>query len=317
MTRECAVAHGAALGGWGTTMTTMTMRTPRTDWLILPYDGSVVARATLRRAAAAICTRARDHTPEQDQAGVLLAVAGIEPEALGDLLQEAGAVVAPDIVLQAQLLPPGDPLGSLQRLLACLPATLAAPLDPHGAAPWCVAAWQLDVPMGAKVMFFLTPEDLHAVTPTPAHRGAGTRVVGRPHHPRREHVGRTLILLGGLGVATLGALTVDLVVQSHMAASWVYLLVVLPVALRWGCVLGIATAALAAVLLLTVLVEPRFSFAVADGRDVSRVALSLGGMVSAALLVQAHGSTVRASPRTTGPAPRRSGRRPSVAPPGG
>ena len=78
-----------------------------------------------------------------------------------------------------------------------------------------------------------------------------------------------VIVVAALGVATLVTFVVHGVAHSPAAAAWVYLLVVLPMALRWGRVLGVVTAALAAALVLTILVEPRFSFAVADARDTS------------------------------------------------
>lgn len=260
------------------------MTTETTDWLILPYDGSAVARATLRRAAAAIRGGERPHT------GVLLAVAGIEPEALCGLVQEAGAREAPDVTLQAQLLPPGDPLGALQRLVAGIPATLAAPVDAQDAAPWCLAAWRLDVPACAKVVFFLTPEDRRPLTMAGTPRPSATCTWREPTRrlPGSATI-RALLLLGALVLATAGAVGADWLVRSHTAASWVYLPVVLPVALRWGWAQGVITAVLAAGLLVVVLVEPRFSFTVADGRDLGRVALSLSGMVGATLLVQVHG----------------------------
>ena len=97
-----------------------------------------------------------------------------------------------------------------------------------------------------------------------------------------------LLMLTGLGAVTLVALAIDQAVQSPAAAGWLYLLVVLPVALRWGRALGITTAALAALLVLVLLVEPRFSITVADPRDTSRVALTLGGMILTVLLAQAN-----------------------------
>ena len=99
-----------------------------------------------------------------------------------------------------------------------------------------------------------------------------------------------------LGAATPVAVALNGVVQSPAAAGWVYLLVVLPVALHWGRLLGLLTATLAAALVLTLLIEPRLSFAVADGRDAGRLALSLAGMVVAVLLVRARDGRTRAAP---------------------
>ena len=91
----------------------------------------------------------------------------------------------------------------------------------------------------------------------------------------------------GLGVVTLTALVLDPVIQSPAVAGWLYLLVVLPVTLRWGRGAGLATAALAGLLLLGLLVEPRFAFDAADSHDDARLALCVGGMMLAALLIDA------------------------------
>ncbi len=126
-------------------------------WFIVPYDGSVVARATLRRAAAV----ARQVEPRQT--GVLLATTGIEPEAFGDLLHEAGAIAGPNVLLWANLLHPGDPLRSLRRLVdTLLDTVLTAPVDPTGSAPWCVAACRLEGLTSATMLFFISPRERRA-----------------------------------------------------------------------------------------------------------------------------------------------------------
>lgn len=61
--------------------------------------------------------------------------------------------------------------------------------------------------------------------------------------------------------------------------SWLYLLTVLPVTLRWGRLAGGVAALFALVLLLGVVLEPRRSLAVADPWDYLRVALTGGGML--------------------------------------
>jgi hypothetical protein len=115
-----------------------------------------------------------------------------------------------------------------------------------------------------------------------------------PH--RAARVAPVAVAGAALGAATPVAFALNGVVQSPTAAGWVYLLVVLPVALHWGRLLGLLTAALAAALVLMLLVEPRLSFAVADGRDAGRLALSLAGMVVAVLLVRARDGRTRALP---------------------
>ena len=61
--------------------------------------------------------------------------------------------------------------------------------------------------------------------------------------------------------------------------SWLYLLTVLPVTLRWGRLAGGATTVLALLLLLGMVLEPRGSLAVADPWDYLRVGLTGGGML--------------------------------------
>ena len=67
--------------------------------------------------------------------------------------------------------------------------------------------------------------------------------------------------------------------MTGMDLSWLYLLTVLPVTLRWGRLAGSAAATLALTLLLGVVVEPRQSLAVADPWDYLRVGLTGGGML--------------------------------------
>lgn len=152
-------------------------------WLVLPYDGSPLARATLRRAARA-GPRPRGSS---QTAGVLLVTAGIEAEALDGLLDEASTLAGPGIALRGYLLHPGDPLASLRRLLGCLPnAALAAPVSGKHAAPWCAAAWRLDGLAYTRVLFFITPRDMHAVS-----RGAfAHREGGRDRSLRRPRTSR-------------------------------------------------------------------------------------------------------------------------------
>jgi hypothetical protein len=109
-------------------------------WIILPYDRSPLARAVLRYAAD-LCGNPPAEAP---YAGVLIATTGVDPAALGELVQEAAQIAGPDVPLEMRLLDAGDPIGSLQRLAATQPdAVFVAPLSPHvvtGHAPWYAAA---------------------------------------------------------------------------------------------------------------------------------------------------------------------------------
>jgi K+-sensing histidine kinase KdpD len=91
--------------------------------------------------------------------------------------------------------------------------------------------------------------------------------------------------LAGLAAVTLVALVLDEIFYSVAAAGWLYLLVVLPVTLRWGRRRGIITALVAGVLLYGLLIEPHYSPRVQDPLDIVRLAISIGGMVLAVILV--------------------------------
>src|SRR5262245_10111175 len=105
------------------------------NWIILPYDSSPVARAALRRAAKAV----RGDDP--CFAGVILAIAGVDPAALDGVVREAQAVAGPDVPLESRLLAAGDPVGALRRLRESVPdAVMAAPLGVQGGADWYVEA---------------------------------------------------------------------------------------------------------------------------------------------------------------------------------
>jgi hypothetical protein len=138
-------------------------------WVILPYDGSPVARATLRRAARLLRTGTGHH------AGVIVATAGVDPAALDVVMMEAQAIAGADVPLELHLLSAGDPIGALHRLINAVPsASLAAPLGATGRAPWYIEACRLGVCGRTVMLFFLTPEEF---------RVAGDSYVS----PRRGH----------------------------------------------------------------------------------------------------------------------------------
>ena len=126
-------------------------------WVILPYDGSPVARAALRRAAQLVGNGEGQH------AGVLVATAGVDPAALDSMAAEAQAIAGPDVPLAVYLLSPGDPIGALQELADSLPdATLAAPFGGNGHAPWYAAACRHGGRGHTIVLFFLKPTEIRA-----------------------------------------------------------------------------------------------------------------------------------------------------------
>jgi hypothetical protein len=125
-------------------------------WVILPYDGSPVARAALRRAAQLVSTGGGKH------AGVIVATAGVDPAALDRMAAETRVVAGPDVPLTVFLLHPGDPIGALQELTDSLPdATFAAPLGGNGQAPWYDEARRLGGDHTI-VLFFLQPAEIRA-----------------------------------------------------------------------------------------------------------------------------------------------------------
>src|SRR5262245_31538000 len=99
------------------------------SWIVLPYDASTVARASLRRAARpVVSTRSGDA-----YAGIVLATAGFDPSEFDRLMHEAEAIAGPGVPLELDLLDPGDPVGALHHLADSLPAAvLAAPLEGKG-----------------------------------------------------------------------------------------------------------------------------------------------------------------------------------------
>lgn len=127
------------------------------SWILLPYDGSPVARAALRRAA---CLMGSSPSHAR-RAGVILATAGVDPSALTGLLSEAQATAGPNTSLEMRLLAPGDPVGDFRHLVATLPyVTVAAPMGAAGWAPWYTEACRIGGLDRATMLFFVKPRDL-------------------------------------------------------------------------------------------------------------------------------------------------------------
>jgi hypothetical protein len=127
------------------------------NWIILPYDASPMAKVALRRAARSV------HTDDALDAGVLLATAGVDPAQLDLLVQEAQTVAGTDVPLEVRLLNAGDPVADLQDLAASVPsAAFAATLGMHGVtgrAPWYTEACRHGGPDHTLLLYFVTPED--------------------------------------------------------------------------------------------------------------------------------------------------------------
>src|SRR5712692_757325 len=109
-------------------------------------------------------------------------------------------------------------------------------------------------------------------------------------HPNRFRLAPTgaavgLVLLA-LAAVTLMAVVIDIRTGVSVATvGWLYLLVILPVTLRWGRVAGLTTAGAALVLLLTFETEPRGFPYTHSGVDIIRIAVSMGVAAIAVLLV--------------------------------
>ncbi len=126
-------------------------------WIMLPYDSSPVAKATLRRAAEAV------RGSHGRYAGVIVATAGIDPLALSGLVHEVQQIAGPDVPVEPRLLSPGDPIAALHRLAGSLPdAVLAAPLGAKGRAPWYERACVLGGLSHTLLLFYIMPKELKA-----------------------------------------------------------------------------------------------------------------------------------------------------------
>jgi len=93
-------------------------------------------------------------------------------------------------------------------------------------------------------------------------------------------------VLVALVAITLAAVAIDIRTRVSVAAfGWIYLLVILPVTVRWGRAAGLLTAAASLFLLLTFLTEPRGLPYTSSGVDVIRLAISALGVTIAIILI--------------------------------
>jgi PAS domain S-box-containing protein len=93
-----------------------------------------------------------------------------------------------------------------------------------------------------------------------------------------------------LAVVTALAVAIDIRTRVSVAAvGWLYLLIILPVTLRWGRTAGLVTAAVAAFLLITFLTEPRGLPYTRNGIDLIRLLLSIGCVAAAVFFVRPAG----------------------------
>ena len=94
------------------------------------------------------------------------------------------------------------------------------------------------------------------------------------------------LVFAALAAITLGAVAIDVRTRVSVAAfGWIYLIVILPVTVRWGRLAGLLTAAASLLLLLTFLTEPRGLPYTKYGVDVIRLAISSLGVTIAILLI--------------------------------
>jgi hypothetical protein len=126
-------------------------------WIIIPYDDSPAARATLRHVAQ----EARSNRGVARYHGVMLATAGVDPAALEHLGAEARAIAGAGVFLEVRLLKAGDPIGDFDALTASYPvAVLAAPIGVAGNAPWYTEACRFAGQDHALMLFFIRPQEL-------------------------------------------------------------------------------------------------------------------------------------------------------------
>jgi hypothetical protein len=127
--------------------------------IILPYDGSPVARASLRRVGGAV----REGGIRSGNASVIVATAGVDPSEIDRLTAEARSIAGDGVPVQVRLLRAGDPIGGLHELAASLPdAVLAAPVKPKGRAAWYAEACRLGGLPHTLMLLFIRPNELKA-----------------------------------------------------------------------------------------------------------------------------------------------------------
>jgi len=89
----------------------------------------------------------------------------------------------------------------------------------------------------------------------------------------------------GLGATSALVFALDRLLRISTAASWLYIPLVLLVALRWGAVKGLLTALVANLLILVIVVPPLGSPRATDPADYVRLGLSMIGMIVAVVVV--------------------------------
>lgn len=160
-------------------------------WIIMPYDASPVARAALFEAGKAV------RGARGERGGVILATAGLEPEAVRALLADAQQIAGADVPLEVRQLDAGDPIAALRRLTASIPeAILAAPMGVEGTTPWFADACAIGDGAHPLMLLYLTRDDVARFTETgdERHRPAGPlapvlRACARLHLGHRPSVG--------------------------------------------------------------------------------------------------------------------------------
>ena len=151
---------------------------PSARWIVLPYDGSPVARAALGRAARAV----RQGGRLWPYAGVVLATAGVDPSSLDTMADEARRLAGPDVPLDARLLLPGDPVGALRRMADALPGSiLAAPIGGRGWAPWYTAACRLDGDARTTMLFLIRRDEIRTFEGAGRSNAAGEALAALRH----------------------------------------------------------------------------------------------------------------------------------------
>jgi hypothetical protein len=125
-------------------------------WIVLSYDGSALARASLRRATGSVGGSAGS-----PYAGIILAIAGVDPDALDETVIRAQAIAGADLPLEPRLLQAGDPIGSFRELVRTLPeCVIAAPMGTRGSTGWYAQACTLSDLDRTRMLFFISPREI-------------------------------------------------------------------------------------------------------------------------------------------------------------
>jgi len=162
-------------------------------WIVIPYDGGDLARATLRRSAAVV------RGQPSGAGGVLLVAPAGGAGADSLLAQAARGIAGPDVPLTLAMLACDDDAAALQRQIAALPGAVLA-TSAGAAAPSAWSAHVRNLLVNAhlpQVVFLIGARELRQVDsaqrPQPARGPAAVlaHVLARLRPRRAPPAGRT------------------------------------------------------------------------------------------------------------------------------